>query len=65
MFHVLSADAEVLISTEHSNGTKVLCDVKTPRCAISKKRFNDLLNNGRLNDDRCCKSCFRKAGGQR
>jgi hypothetical protein len=34
------------------------------REAITQKDFKDLVNTGKLNDDRCCKLCLRRVGGK-
>lgn len=57
MFHVLEKGADVLLAET----TKVLCPVKTPREAISLKRFVQYYEQKKLNTQRCCKVCFQKA----
>lgn len=63
MFHILSEGCSVLKTWPEELATKILCDVKTPRDAITSKRFNKLVADGKLNEDRCCKACYRRATG--
>jgi hypothetical protein len=64
MFHVLETGIEILRAWPEKEATKVICDLKVrPRCAISQQRFNTLLNNNKLNKNRCCQACFRKMQG--
>ncbi len=63
MFHVLAQNVAKLVAWPEDQATKILCDVKTPREAITHKRFDSLLAEGKLNKDRCCKACFRRATG--
>lgn len=63
MFHILAPEATVLKAWPEELATKILCDVKTPRDAITTKRFNALVADGKLNEKRCCKACYRRATG--
>lgn len=44
----------------------VECGLKggTIREAITAQEFRSLVNSGKLNNERCCKMCLRKAGGK-
>ncbi len=57
MFHVLAADVPVL----KAESVKILCDVKTPREAITLKKFIQFYGQNKLNTERCCKVCYKKA----
>lgn len=61
MFHVLPPDVTRLKQWPEKEATKILCDVKTPREAITLKRFVQYYEQKKLNTDRCCKVCYRKA----
>ena len=61
MFHVLPEGVDRL--RNFPDPAKILCDTKTPREAISLKRFVQYFEQGKLNSDRCCKVCYRKALG--
>jgi len=61
MFHVLNPPAEKLKQWPEKEATKILCDAKTPRDAVSLKKFIQFVEQGRLNTKRCCKACYRRA----
>ncbi len=61
MFHVLNPQTEKLKQWPEKETTKVLCDVKTPRDAISLTKFIQFVEQGKLNVERCCKACYRRA----
>jgi hypothetical protein len=60
MFHILNPPAERLKQWPEGEATKILCDVKTPREAISLKRFIQYYKQGKLST-RYCSACYRKA----